>query len=148
MSLPLLARSTTPADGRASATGPWSLAWLGAAGIGVANGVAREATYGKRTSEQAAHQISAATAIAAFAGYFWILQRRWPLKDRDEALTVGLRWTALTVSFEFAFGRLVAKKPWSELMADYNLIRGRLWPLVLLWLEIGPEIIRRSATGQ
>jgi hypothetical protein len=124
------------------------LAWLGGAAIGVANGVAREATYAKRTSEQAAHQISGATAIAAFAGYFWILQRRWPLNERDEALTVGLVWAALTVSFEFAFGRLVAWRRWSELLADYNVSRGRLWPLVLLWLGIGPEIIRRSATGE
>jgi hypothetical protein len=68
---------------------------------------------------QPAHQISAATAIAAFAGYSWILQWRWPLKERDEALTVGSVWAALTVAFEFAFGRLVATKSWS----DSRLIR-------------------------
>jgi hypothetical protein len=85
------------------------------------------------------------TAIAAFAGYFWALNRRWPLRSRGEALAVGARWRTLTVAFEFGFGRLIARKPWRELLADYNLARGRTWPLVLAWLAVGPEAIRRAS---
>jgi hypothetical protein len=47
---------------------------------------------------------------------------------------------ALTVLFEFIFGRLVMKHPWSKLLADYNLLAGRLWLLVLLWLVIAPVL--------
>jgi hypothetical protein len=120
----------------------WVAAWLGGAAIGVGNGVLREATYGKQVSEYRAHQISVLTAIAGFGVYFWRLQRRWPLSDRRDALRVGQIWLGLTVLFEFSFGRLVAKKSWTDLLADYNLIRGRTWPLVLLWLWRGPAIIR------
>ncbi len=121
----------------------WLLAWIGGVAIGVGNGVAREATYGRRLGEETAHRLSALTAVAAFAAYFHLLQRLWPLRGRSEALKVGGAWLGLTVAFEFVFGRLVAKKSWRELTADYNLARGRLWPLVLAWIGLGPEIARR-----
>jgi hypothetical protein len=121
----------------------WLLAWIGGAAIGVANGVAREATYGRRLEDETSNRVSALTAAAAFAAYFRLLQRRWPLGGRSEALRIGVVWLALTVAFEFTFGRLVAKKPWSDLTADYNLTKGRLWPLVLAWIALGPEVTRR-----
>jgi hypothetical protein len=122
----------------------WLRAWLGGAAIGVANGVTREATYGERVSERTAHQISGATAIAAFGAYFAVLQRRWPLRDSSEALGVGAAWVAMTVCFEFGFGRLVAKQSWGDLLADYDVRDGRTWPLVLAWIGAGPAIIAAS----
>lgn len=121
----------------------WLLAWIGGAAIGVANGVSREAIYGRRLKEETANRVSVLTAVAAFAAYFRLLQRRWPLGGRSEALRIGGAWLALTVAFEFTFGRLVAKKPWRDLTADYNLTKGRLWPLVLAWIALGPEVARR-----
>jgi hypothetical protein len=121
----------------------WLLAWIGGAAIGVANGVSREATYGRWLKEETAGRLSVLTALAAFAAYYRLLQRRWPLGGRSEALRIGGAWLALTVAFEFTFGRLVAKKPWRELAADYNLAKGRLWPLVLAWIALGPEAARR-----
>jgi hypothetical protein len=61
----------------------------------------------------------------------------------DEALEVGVQWLAFTVTFKFALGRLIARKSWRDLLTDYNLARGRTWPLVLAWLAVGPEAIRR-----
>jgi hypothetical protein len=120
----------------------WLLAWPGAALIGVANGVLREVTYGRRMSERAAHQLSGVTAVAAFAGYFSALDARWPLRDTREAVEVGMGWLALTVAFEFGFGRLVAKQSWDELLADYDVAEGRAWPFVLAWIGAGPALVR------
>jgi hypothetical protein len=120
----------------------WSVAWLGAAVIGVANGVAREATYGRVASENVAHQVSGVTAIAAFTLYFKALQRRWPLESDAQAAAIGAMWLAQTVGFEFTFGRLVAKKSWGELLDDYDLRRGRTWPIVLAWIALGPIATR------
>lgn len=125
----------------------WLLAWLGGILIGVGNGVAREATVARVMSEQRAHQLSCVSALGAFAAYFHALQHRWPLRGRNEALAIGGFWLALTTAFEFCFGRLVAQRSWSELTADYNLTRGRLWPVLLAWIAIGPEITRRRAEG-
>jgi hypothetical protein len=120
----------------------WVQAWPGGALIGIANGVTRQATYGKRLSESSAHQVSTLSAIGAFAGYFWLLERRWPIPSRGEALKVGGAWLGLTVAFEFGFGRLVAKQTWCDLLADYNLAAGRTWPLVLAWIAAGPAVVR------
>ena len=114
----------------------------GGAAIGIANGIAREATYGKRMSASAAHQTATLTAIGAFAAYFAALEGRWPLENRAEALKVGVAWLALTVAVEFGFGRVVAKLSWRELLSDYNLAAGRTWPLVLAWIAVGPAIVR------
>jgi len=46
----------------------------------------------------------------------------------ETLLGVGLLWLALTVSFELLFGRYVAGARWKALLADNDLLRGRLWP--------------------
>lgn len=45
-----------------------------------------------------------------------------------------------TVVFESALGLLIDHKSWSEIAAHYNLWRGELWPLVLLFLALTPFI--------
>ena len=126
-------------------TRPWIIAWLGGPIIGIANGVTRELVYKDAVGDLTAHQISTFSALGLFAGYFWVLQRRWPLESDRSAWQVGGIWFALTVLFEFGFGRAVDGKTWSELFADYNLVHGRLWTLVLAWLVIGPLTLRRLA---
>jgi hypothetical protein len=119
------------------------IAWIGAAAIGVANGLLRETTYGKRLDESDANQLSALTAVAAFTAYLWRLHRRWPISGSGEALRIGGAWLVLTVAFEFTFGRLVAKKSWRELAGEYNLAKGRAWPVVLVWLATGPAVVHK-----
>jgi hypothetical protein len=126
-------------------TRPWILAWGGGAMIGVANGVLREATVGRVLSERAAHAASGATAVAAFGGYFSVLQRRWPIPSTRDALAIGAAWLGMTVAFEFGFGRAVARQSWDELLADYDLTDGRTWPLVLAWIAAGPAVTRAVA---
>lgn len=121
----------------------WLAAWGGALLIAIANGGIREATYAKRLRYHRAGQISGLTGVGAFTLYFLALQRRWPLETRRDALAVGAAWTAMTVVFEFSFGGLVQKESWEEMLAAYNLAEGELWPLVLAWVGIGPEVARR-----
>jgi hypothetical protein len=128
--------------GRCSgATEVWLAAWLGGAAIGIANGAARELTYGRALAEPTANRLSAITGTAAFLAYFGALQRCRPLRSRRQALLVGGAWTALTVGFEFGLGRARGKE-WRELTAEYDLSRGRFWPLVLVAVALGPELAR------
>ncbi len=122
----------------------WLAAWPGGAVIGVGNGIAREVLYRDRVGERAARQISTATALALFAGYFWLLQYRWPIPSSREAAVIGAVWVGLTLLFEFGFGR-ASGQSWSDLLEDYDVRRGRLWPLVVAWLGVGPEAVRRLA---
>ncbi|HYH90108.1 MAG TPA: hypothetical protein VEX67_12795 [Solirubrobacteraceae bacterium] len=131
-----------PPDRAVSPRRAWLLAWLGGPLIGIANGSLRELAYKDRVGELTAHQISTAGALGLFAGYFELLARRWPLPSTRQALEVGTAWLALTVAFEFGFGRYVAHTAWRELLADYDLRKGRLWPLVLAWITLGPALVR------
>jgi apolipoprotein N-acyltransferase len=118
------------------------VAWLGGPVIGIANGTLREVAYKDRVGELTAHQISTGTAIGLFAGYFELLARWRPLPSAREAREVGVAWLALTIAFEFGFGHYVAHTSWRELFADYDLRKGRLWPLVLAWIVLGPTVVR------
>jgi hypothetical protein len=119
----------------------WLGAWLGGAAIGVANGAMRELTYGRVVSEPVANRISVASGTTAFITYFDLLQRLRPLRSRRQALTVGGAWVALTLCFEFGLGRARGAS-WQELLGEYDLRQGRLWPLVLLTVAVGPELAR------
>lgn len=96
-------------------------------------------------NELLAHQISSFTAIALFAVYFWILNRRWSMTNAQQALIIGFNWLLLTVIFELLFGHYVMGHPWKRLFHDYNIFAGRLWSLILLWNFIGPYVIFRIA---
>jgi hypothetical protein len=58
-------------------------------------------------------------------------------------LLVGLFWLVLTLAFEFAFGRIVQHKPWSELLEAYTFKGGNIWPLVLIATAISPWLAAR-----
>lgn len=120
----------------------WLLAWIGAASIGVANGVLREALNraprGRRLSDRTAHQLSTVSAVVLLTGYAAALNRRMPLPDAHSARRVGLAWAAGTLAFEFGFGRTAAGQSWKELLADYDVRHGRFWVAVPATMAIAP----------
>ena len=126
----------------------WILGWLGASVLGVANGASREKLYADAVGDEAAHLISTGSLLALLGGYLWLLQRRWPLETRREALSVGGAWGAMTVAFEFAFGHWVDGDSWSELLDNYDVTAGKMWSLVPTAMVIGPELARRTAAAQ
>ena len=119
------------------------LSWFLLAIVAVANGVAREATYGKYVPELWAHQISTVTAILLTGLLVWWLSRLWPIGSPGQAWFIGVCWLLGTITFEFVFGRLVAGHSWAELVADYNLFRGRVWLLFLVWVAVMPYVFFR-----
>ena len=120
----------------------WLIAWLGGSVLGVVNGVIRETTYKDRVGELTANQISAGTLTLLLSLYFWVLQRRWPIRTTHSALQIGAAWVVLTVLFEFGFGHYVDRKSWSALFKNYDLTGGNLWLLVLVWILVGPAVVR------
>ena len=123
----------------------WTAAWAGLAALATANGLSR-GLYAGRLGDHRAHQVSTATLIAALLPYARAVERRWPLPTDRAAVHTGATWVALTVAFEFGFGHYVAGQRWSTLLADYDLRRGRLWPLVLAATAAAPTLARRSRT--
>lgn len=119
------------------------LAWLILLVAAIINGTIREAVYKNRLGELHAHQVSTLTGFILFGLIIWGLSRLWPLQSAKQAWTVGFIWLALTLTFEFLFGHFVAGHPWSKLLHDYNIIEGRVWPLILIWVTIAPYVFYR-----
>jgi hypothetical protein len=120
------------------------LAWLPMVLIAILNGVIRATWYEKYLGELPAHQLSTVTGIVLFGIYIRAVMRRWPPASARQALTVGLLWLGLTVAFEFLFGHYIAGHSWTRLLADYDLLAGRLWVLVLAWVTVAPLVFYRQ----
>jgi hypothetical protein len=114
------------------------IAWIAMLLIAIANGAFRQLTFGNVLPELHAHQLST-VLVSVFIGLFiWAVVRLWPPASAQQALSIGLVWLALTVAFEFVFGRFVMHRPWSQLFNDYNIIEGRVWALFLFWFTLTP----------
>lgn len=119
------------------------LAWIPMIFIGILNGIVREVTYGKYLDELRAHQVSTITGVLLFGFYIWALTRFWSFESPEQALTIGFIWLGLTVVFEFTFGHYVMGHSWSRLLSDYNILAGRVWIVVLIWIAIAPLLFSR-----
>ena len=111
--------------------------------IAMVNGAVRQLGYGKLLNELPAHQLSCLTGIALFFIYTWCLSLYWPLESSRQALTIGLIWLILTIAFEFLFMHYGAKVPWAKLLQDYNILKGRVWVLVLFAVLMAPYLVSR-----
>jgi len=124
-------------------TGAYLFVWVLLAIVAILNGIVRQSTYGRRLPELVAHQLSTAIAMLASAAVVFAASCAWPLDSAAQAWTIGLTWLVMTVAFEFGFGRFVARHPWRHLVADYNLLKGRVWVVFLAWIAILPWLIFR-----
>lgn len=127
----------------ANASLKWVLAWLPMVVIAIANGALRDLGYGPSVGALRAHQISTFTALVLFAGYIWFAVRRLRPSSMLHAVAGGVIWLAMTVSFEFLFGHYIAGASWSQLAANYNLLAGHWWPLILVWVCVAPPLFYR-----
>lgn len=117
------------------------LAWFPMIFIAIGNGLLREKFLVKHLNELQAHQMSTASMILLFGIYVWTLFKIFPPISTNQTITIGFVWLVLTVVFEFLFGHYIAGHSWSKLLSDYNIIQGRVWVLVLIWISIAPYII-------
>lgn len=116
--------------------------WLAFVPIAVVNGSLRQLWYQKYTGELVGHQTSTLTGALAFVilTYFMIGDKAVKLSG-EQLLGVGVFWLLLTIVFEFGMG-FVAGRSWSYMLADYNILEGRLWPLFLLVIVLTPYFIK------
>ena len=117
------------------------LAWFPMVFIAIANGLFREHFLASRLNGLQAHQIATLSMIVLVGVYVWILFKTWSPMSANQAIVIGLLWLLLTVIFEFLFGHYVAGHSWDRLLDDYNILQGRVWILVLIWISIAPYFI-------
>lgn len=115
------------------------LLWLPMLLIAVGNGSLREFVFKKYMSSLTAHQLSTITLLIFFSIYICSVMKRFPPASSTQAIFIGLVWLSLTLAFEFGFGRYRGNS-WLKLLEDYNLLKGRLWILIPIWVTIAPWV--------
>ena len=112
--------------------------WFALLGIAIVNGAVRSAWISPRLGEYAGHVLST-IFLCTFIAWLGLASIRWvaPAGPR-EAFLVGVLWVVLTVAFEFIGGHYLFGNPWPKLLADYDIMHGRLWLLVLVTNLLAP----------
>jgi len=115
-----------------------TLIWVLLLGVAVLNGTAREFLLAPRLGAQAGHVASTLILCAAIFVVAMLFTRWIGPKSRGGAILIGAVWLALTLAFEFLAGHYLFGSSWERLLADYNLLRGRVWILVLVATLFAP----------
>lgn len=120
------------------------LAWFPVVIIAFANATIRQVVYARYFDELAAHQLATLTICILVGIYVWVLTGFLKTQSPKQAIAVGLMWLVLTIAFETLLGRYVLDNLWSQVLRDYNLSEGRVWPMFLLWLAVSPYVFYKT----
>jgi hypothetical protein len=112
--------------------------WLILLALAFANGAIREIWILPKSGELAAHALSSVTLCLAILLLSWGTIGWIGPQSSRHAWTIGGLWVVLTLAFEFLAGHFVFGNPWSRLLADYNIVRGRIWVLVIVTTALAP----------
>ena len=85
-----------------------------------------------------AHQLSTIIGAAFMGLFMWLVIHTWPPSSTKESIIIGIVWLCMTVAFESYIGLVLQKRPVSEVLVQYNLMKGHLWVLLLVWITVAP----------
>ena len=108
--------------------------------LAILNGAIRDILLVPRVGDAIARAISCVTLASAILLIAWLTLQWIDPASLNDAWTIGAMWLAMTLAFEFLAGHYLFRTPWLTLLADYNLLAGRLWILVLLATVTAPAI--------
>jgi hypothetical protein len=127
-----------------------SLYWVKSAGlwlifllVAIGCGIIREKFLVPGLGPLAGRALGTVLVAAIIFGLIYAYVGKLTGATRGSLFQLGLGWTGATMAFEFLFGHYVMGHAWDSLWADYNILRGRLWPLVLLVTLFGPLAARK-----
>jgi hypothetical protein len=121
------------------------LTWAIVALCAITNGAFRAFALQPVFGETLARMISCFMLITILLLISYYSLNRTKLRFSDkELLVIGAMWLALTLLFEFGWGHFVIGRSWDELLVDYDILKGRLWVLVLMFTLLAPLIAGRS----
>ncbi len=115
-----------------------TLGWLLLFVVMFANGAIRALVLQPQLGEDRARQVASLSGVALVLIASWLFVRVSPDASPVQLWWVGVAWFVATVVFEFLFGHFVSGLSWHALLADYNILRGRLWSLILISVCLGP----------
>jgi hypothetical protein len=122
------------------------LVWVLLVGLAILNGAARETVLSPRLGPAVGHLASSVLLAGLIAFTAWLSILWIAPGTARRAWAVGAVWLLLTVAFEFLAGHYVFGHPWPTLLADYDILQGRAWLLVLVATLVTPSWAWRART--
>jgi hypothetical protein len=119
--------------------------WFGIMLLAILNGAARDIVLVPRLGDLVARAVSCVTLAGVILLVAWLSLRWIAPASIGDAWTIGGMWLAMTLAFEFLAGHYLFRTPWPSLLADYNLLAGRLWILVLSATLVAPALAYSAA---
>jgi len=116
------------------------LIWFVLLTLAIANGAVREGLLSPRIGSGAGHVVSTVLLSAVILLVGWVAVPWIGPHSVQDSWLIGLTWVTLTVAFEFLGGHFLFGRPWTLLFADYNLLAGRIWVMVLIVSLITPVV--------
>lgn len=104
------------------------------------HGTARELWLKPLVGDFRARQIAFFSGMALILIVALLFVRWLRTESKQQLLHVGLLWAVLTLLFEFSLGLFVLGYSWQRMWEDYNLLRGGLMGLGLVWLIFVPQL--------
>ena len=122
------------------------LVWLLMMAVETIHGVLRNMFLTPLVGDLRARQIGVFIGSALILGIA-VAFIGWIRPSSVRALAgIGAMWLVLTLAFEFGLG-LALRRPWADMLADYDLTRGGLLSIGMVVLALSPWIaaeIRKS----
>jgi len=117
-----------------------SAAWLVLIGAESAHGILRTALLAPRIGDFEARQVAVFTGSLLILAISYLLVPWIHATRNRELVLVGLLWLTLTLFFEVGVGHFVLNTSWESLASDYEIWRGGLMPIGLVFLVLAPLI--------
>lgn len=112
----------------------WFVLMVGA----IANGTLRVKFIVPGTGEAVGHVISTVLLCGIILLITWLAIGWIAPSSAEQAIAIGGCWLLMTLVFEFGVGYFVGRHTWPEMLAEYNVLKGRVWVLVLITTLLAP----------
>jgi hypothetical protein len=122
------------------AIGTWLLFTI----FAIINAGIRNIVYKPYIGDLRAHQLSTIIFIIIIFIITYLVLRNTNLNlTTEETLIIGTIWLLFTICFEFLAGHYIFGNSWDKLLADYNILKGRIWSLVLITIFFSPYLTNK-----
>jgi hypothetical protein len=117
--------------------GTWFLFMI----FAIINAVLRNGVYKPIIGDLRAHQLSTIIFIVIIIIVTYLVFRFSQIElTTQQTFIIGTIWLLATIFFEFLAGHYAFGNSWDKLLADYNILRGRIWSLVLIAIFFSPYL--------
>lgn len=107
----------------------------------VINGNIRVKLLQKKFTLKSAKKLSFLSGVTIIFIICWVTLPLIAPKNYEDCLMIGSLWFIIMLCLDIYFARYVFKMKWHNILADFNLLKGNLLSIGMLFLLLCPAIV-------